>query len=548
MPPSLISATKYGIFLVSGVCGLGYQMVWSRMFAIGLGHEIPSLLAVVVAFFAGLAIGARTLDAPVSRSQRPGRWYGALELIIGFWGFVLAEFFPRINDLAVKAVGLDVSPLRHWTVAFLIPFIFLLPATLAMGATFSAMDRFVSAFAADRRCIGALYAANTFGAVAGTIASTFWIVPALGFTRTIIIFAGLNLFCGVLALLIEAKVRRTVAIHDQTERFTIKVVPAWRLSLTVFFTGLLGIGYELLGVRVLAQVLENTIYSYAAALSIYLLGTAIGAALYQRLGRRFEVHSLLNYLFIGTSTTCLIGIWLLFKSQSFYYAIRTALGDGRLSVLGAELAVATAVFGLPTILMGCAFSHLVQSARRREGGVGKAVAFNTLGSALAPLLFGLAMFRIIGTKWTLVLIGLAYLLLLAKISGWQKLAVLVPLGISFALPEKLQLVQIPDGGRLLEYREGVMDSVAVIGHFDGNRSLRVNNRFNMGGTGAANAERRHAHIPLLLHPDPRRALFLGVGTGISFGAFSEHPGLRTDGVELVPEIIQWALGPMAELT
>src|SRR5436309_3063205 len=124
MPPSVISAALYGMFLISGVCGLGYQMVWSRMFAIGLGHEMPSLLAVVVAFFAGLSIGAWTLDAPVSRSHRPGCWYGSLELIIGLWGIVLAEFFPGISDLAVKAVGLDVSPLRHWTVAFMILFVF----------------------------------------------------------------------------------------------------------------------------------------------------------------------------------------------------------------------------------------------------------------------------------------------------------------------------------------------------------------------------------------------------------------------------------------
>jgi len=416
MPPSIISAALYGIFLISGVCGLGYQMVWSRMFAIGLGHEMPSLLAVVAVFFGGLAIGAWALDAAVSRSQRPGCWYGALELIIGFWGFVLAECFPRISDLAVKGVGLDVSPLHHWIVAFTLPFIFLLPATLAMGATLPAMDRFVSPLAAGRRSIGALYATNTFGAVAGTVASTFWIVPALGFRQTLIGFAGLNVLCGLLALLIAAKTQRSVAIHARTGRITRKVVPAWRLSLTLSITGLLGIGYELLGVRVLAQVLENTVYSYATALSVYLLGTAIGAALYQRLGRRFEFRLLLNYLLIGISIVCLVGMWLLFKSQNFYHAIRTALGDGRLGVLAAELAVATAVFGLPTILMGAAFSHLVQSARGTQGGVGKAVAFNTLGCALAPLLFGVAMLSTIGAKWTLVLIALGYLLLLVKIS------------------------------------------------------------------------------------------------------------------------------------
>src|SRR5512140_1068366 len=83
-----------------------------------------------------------------------------------------------------------------------------------------------------------------------------------------------------------------------------------------------------------------------------------------------------------------------------------------------------------------------------------------------------------------------------------------------------------------------MDSVAVVQHPDGKRSLLVNNRFTMGGTGAAAAERRHATIPLLLHPNPKRALFLGLGTGITFGAAGAEPGLQADGVELVPEIVQ----------
>ena len=81
-----------------------------------------------------------------------------------------------------------------------------------------------------------------------------------------------------------------------------------------------------------------------------------------------------------------------------------------------------------------------------------------------------------------------------------------------------------------------MDSVAVIEDQSGNKTLRVNNRFQMGGTAAAEAEYLHAHIPLLLHPGPRRALFLGLGTGITFGAAGLHPNLESDGVELVPEV------------
>jgi spermidine synthase len=59
----------------------------------------------------------------------------------------------------------------------------------------------------------------------------------------------------------------------------------------------------------------------------------------------------------------------------------------------------------------------------------------------------------------------------------------------------------------------------------------------MGSTAALLPQRREAHLPLLLHPHPRRALFLGTGTGITLGAALEHPGLRADGVELVPDVV-----------
>src|SRR5205823_12557724 len=97
--------------------------------------------------------------------------------------------------------------------------------------------------------------------------------------------------------------------------------------------------------------------------------------------------------------------------------------------------------------------------------------------------------------------------------------------------------QAPPGGRVAVYREGVMASVAVVEDANRDRVLRVDNRFQMGGTAAAPAEYRHAHIPLLLHRSPKRALFLGLGTGITFGAASLHPHLLSAGVELVPEIV-----------
>jgi spermidine synthase len=106
----------------------------------------------------------------------------------------------------------------------------------------------------------------------------------------------------------------------------------------------------------------------------------------------------------------------------------------------------------------------------------------------------------------------------------------------FLLPE-LQFVQVPAGGTIVDYREGVMASVAVVRDAKGDRTLKVNNRFQMGGTSAAATEYRQAHFPLKLHGQSQRALFLGTGTGITFGAATLYPRLEADGVELLAEVV-----------
>src|SRR6185503_7895297 len=131
-----------------------------------------------------------------------------------------------------------------------------------------------------------------------------------------------------------------------------------------------------------------TVYTFAAVLSVFLLGTSIGAALYQRLGiprillraAPTGVHDtqappevsaprVLGDLLGGLSLGCLLGSLALANSQTIYDACRAALGDSELAVLLSEMGVASAVFLLPTIFMGATFSFLVQAARRAGRGV-----------------------------------------------------------------------------------------------------------------------------------------------------------------------------------
>jgi len=85
------------LLAVSGFTALGYQVIWTRLFAVGLGHELPATYAIIAAFFGGLALGAFLLDRRTALSARPGRWYGALEVGIALWA--LSHLFPN-GDVA----------------------------------------------------------------------------------------------------------------------------------------------------------------------------------------------------------------------------------------------------------------------------------------------------------------------------------------------------------------------------------------------------------------------------------------------------------------
>ena len=525
----------YFLLFLSGFAGLGYELVWTRLFAVGLGHEMPAVLAVVAAFFSGLALGAWCLDRRVSRSRVPGRWYAGLEILIGLWALALVWLIPSGNYWASLLMGVSPSPWRHWGAAFLVPFLLLLPATLAMGATLPAAERLFSRLRQDGWSVGGLYAANTLGAVAGTLLTTLILAPALGFKATFYSLAALNFLCGLGILAGPARKERD---RPQVQT-TVSGVPA-RLAPVLFVTGLLGIGYEVLVVRVLSQVLENTVYSFAGVLSVYLFGTACGAALYQEFAPRDRYRQVLASLLIALSIACFLGIILLGGSPLVYRGVREGLGGGVSGSMLAELVLAVVVFFLPTVCMGALFSHLAQGARGPKQGLGRALGVNTLGSALAPALFGVVCLPALGAKTALMLLAGGYLVLALFWRPGRSWPALLPLGLALFLlflPGQLRLVDLPPGGEIVAHAEGVMAAVTVVQDAGRNRYLKVNNHFVMGGTASYYSDTRQAHIPLLLHPHPHQALFLGLGTGATFGAAALYPGLEADGVELVPEIV-----------
>jgi len=520
--------------LASGFAGLGYQIVWTQQCALWLGHESAAVLAVVTAFFGGLAVGALALGRLIERSAQPARWYAACELVIALWSVALALWMAPISQTMLDAIGAQPTPLWQWTVAFCGTFVMLLPATAAMGATLPAMERVLAQMNRHARPIAALYAANTFGAVVGVLAAAFWLVPEIGLLRTAGLCAALNLLCAAITL------RFTTADATPIAKQPTEVAPQ-HLLLTLAATGLLGIGYEVLVVRVLSQVAENTVYTYALLLAVYLIGSALGAAAYQRwrTAGQLSDDALRDRLLCVLAAACLLGTGSLWASEQFKAVLLTGLGASMASALAAEAILAIAAFGLPTLAMGALFSHL--STQARAGGIdfGRSLGINTLGAAAAPLLFGVLLVPALGPKFALLIVAAGYLALLVPRSWLQPIAWL-PAGAVLALAiwaPPLAFVDVPEGGTVVSYHDGAMASVSVVEDAEGVSRLRIDNRQQEGSSSSLLADARQALLPLLLHPAPQRALFLGLGTGVTASSAAQEATLQVDAVELLPEVI-----------
>ncbi len=560
-------AMGLALMAASGAAALGYEIVWTQQAALWIGQESAAVLAILAAFFGGLGLGSAALGGAIDRSAHPARWYAGCEIAIGLWCVVLAFALPQAAELLLRANGIQPSPLRQWGIAFGGTFLLLLPATVAMGATMPAVARMLDGCRARHAPIGALYAANTFGAVLGVLGAAFVLVPSIGLQDTAWICAGLNFACAALALkgfgggtapaAIGTGATSSVAVAAAARRANRGAATA-----LLAVTGLLGIGFEVLAVRVLSQVAENTVYTFALLLAAYLLGTALGAAAYQRwLEMRLTATDPAlrrAMLLVAVAAACLFGL----AGMAFAPAIKAVtLGlvdsPGLLAALLAEAALALAALLLPALAMGALFSELCTQARAHEWGLGHAIGANTLGAVLAPALFGVVLVPAIGMQAGVLTIVAAYLAL-AALQGVTRsaprthgakpraaaaglavvvLATLAFAGESMGPGSRLTFVDVPVEGRLLSLEQGPTATVSVVEDGAGVRRLHIDNRQQEGSSATLLADARQALLPMLLHPAPRSALFLGVGTGVTASAAARERGLAVDAVELLPEVI-----------
>ena len=92
-------------------------------------------------------------------------------------------------------------------------------------------------------------------------------------------------------------------------------------------------------------------------------------------------------------------------------------------------------------------------------------------------------------------------------------------------------------GTLMYYREGATGTVSVKA-LTGARSLSIDGKVDASTARDMLTQKLLAHLPLLLHPNPRQVGIVGLGSGVTLASALVHPVVSVDVVEISPEVVE----------
>lgn len=566
----------YLLFGLSGGAALIYEVLWTKHLSLSLGTTIIAASIVAATFMGGLALGSYLLGRFADQETNLLRTYAWLEFGIAFFGLTFKPMLGIFSSLHLKAEhlvhGVPVLPdLLHIGLSA----IMLLPPTLLMGGTFPLMCRYFS----REKCggeIGRLYALNTLGATAGCFLAGYLLIPNLGLSMTAAIAIGINLIVGVSSLLLSRAAHAPTpddlsSHHRPAEPIIFR--DHWPVLVSIGVIGFCSLAYEILWTRVFLLFLGNTIYAFSLMLSAFLIGIALGGAVYARL-----VHEGLNetklFTRLATLMACSVALTVPFYDRLAYLFLEAHRVSGErwwhLTML--SFFIVSCIMLLPTIVSGSllpAAVAMLNPGRTRTGqGVGLVVLSNTAGSMLGSLVAGFVLIPLFGTQRSFsVLVGINLLLALFLLlryrdrSAPSKVALalgsltvcalvftpawnshLMNSGVYIYAPKYLQeggLDAVLEHETILATYDGTETSVAI--HESADKTVRfftVNGKTD-GGTGRDMATQLLVgHLPFLLHPDPKDALVIGLGTGITLNGLAAYGSDRIDVVEISPEVVE----------
>jgi len=190
-------AIVIGGFAVSGFVALSYEVIWSRVLSLIIGSSVYAFSIMLTTFLIGLAAGAAIAARFVDRIRRPVPAFALIEVGVGVASLIGAYLFDDLPYVFVQLYRwIDSSAFGLLLFArFLVASLVIIVPTLLLGALFPLVVRIISSGKLTRaagRTVGDAYAANTVGAIAGSFASGFILVPWLGLLGSMRLCVALN--------------------------------------------------------------------------------------------------------------------------------------------------------------------------------------------------------------------------------------------------------------------------------------------------------------------------------------------------------------------
>ena len=586
----LRTALVYLFFILSGVCGLIYEVVWDRYLMTFIGVSTYAHTVVLATFMGGLALGAWLLGKVADRTKNGLRLYAWLEVGIGAYALLFPHLFHHVGDLYV-AVAREVYPATGPLTAlrFGICSLLLLPPTVAMGGTLPVLTRYLTrSRAALRHQVGFLYFVNSAGAVLGTFVAGFFLLRHLGLPFSLTVAGSFNVLLGLVAWgaarrFPPAAATDTPGIADDDPADTRSYS---RLDSRVAFAaaGIVGfatMGLEVAWVRFWSLVLGTSTYAFSIMLMAFITGIAVGSLLVStRLFRR-RLTPLLFWVFTGTAVVLLVGLPFYDRVPYWFSRIRLHFGDSHGDFIAYQAVVYCGCFMamfVPTVLSGVALPSAIRIVSSTVGQVGRDVgrvyAVNTVGTLLGAVLTGTVLLAVAGLELTFRILFVLFLVgaaaVLPALKRWQRFAAaatLLTLAVVHLLTysqwnllllnqglyrnsqalfveetgsfNELESAYERAGLRLEALYEGHSTTVALVLAGDDNLVMHINGKADASVYDDV-TQSMSAHLPLLVHPDPADVLVVGLGSGYTVAATLPHPVARIDVVELHDEVVSGA--------
>ena len=426
-------ALIYVCFFVSGFSGLVYEIVWSRLFVYTMGTSNLSIAVVVSVFMGGLALGSGLGGRIADRVQSPLRTYAWLVIGVGLGSLAVFPFLWLATPVLGAAYGLHDGEPNHpffTAVKALVCAASILAPTACMGATLPVLARHMTRTLKEVGArLGALYAVNTFGAVAGAAAAGFYLILQFGLAYTAVLAAALDILVGVAilvfrgrgeALVPDAKgarrAREPKAARARTETPAPATVP-WVVHIVVIayaVSGFVNMCLQLGWTRALIIVVGHSTYGFSVIVAVFIFGLALGGAIAGRFADRLaRPIAAFGWVLVLTAAASALTIpWLGMLPARFAWDMAgekwTGAG-GAFDFVGFMRAGAlrTALVILPaTILMGMTFPIVGRIRALSDQAVGRAVgiayAANTVGAILGTAITGFVLIPLLGRIWMLL--------------------------------------------------------------------------------------------------------------------------------------------------